>query len=269
MANGDAAAAAGMDVVASTDDRRDGYDEINKTRDYIAQRTSAVQPVNKGGTGATTAASARTNLGINWGNLSGKPSAFPPSSHEHERIFKNGHQLYLTENGTMSHYVGATRIFGWSSEGVMNAGEVPATRLTGTVDRPVSTSGGGRFGAAWGNNITSERRAVWMEADGTLGHTASSERYKKNIQPAPALTDAQFAALQVVTFQWRAAVSAGDHMEVGMIAEHLDALGLEWAVFYDEQGQPEGIHYDRIVLAVIPYVQQLAARVEALEAKEQ
>lgn len=39
MANGDAAAAAGMDVVPGTADRRQGYDEINKTRDYIAGRT--------------------------------------------------------------------------------------------------------------------------------------------------------------------------------------------------------------------------------------
>lgn len=38
MTNGDAAAAAGMDVVDGfTDDYRMGYDEINKTRDYIAR----------------------------------------------------------------------------------------------------------------------------------------------------------------------------------------------------------------------------------------
>lgn len=46
MANGDAAAAKGMDVVAGSADRRLGYDEINKTRDYVAAeidaRTAAV-----------------------------------------------------------------------------------------------------------------------------------------------------------------------------------------------------------------------------------
>lgn len=35
MANGDDAAAAGMDVVPGTDPARDGYDDINQTRDYI------------------------------------------------------------------------------------------------------------------------------------------------------------------------------------------------------------------------------------------
>lgn len=36
MANGDAAAAAGMDVVPGTSDLRQGYSEINKSRDYLA-----------------------------------------------------------------------------------------------------------------------------------------------------------------------------------------------------------------------------------------
>lgn len=37
MANGDDAIAQGMDVVLGTDDRRKGYDEINKSRDYTAR----------------------------------------------------------------------------------------------------------------------------------------------------------------------------------------------------------------------------------------
>lgn len=36
MANGDKAAAVGMDVVPGTADLREGYDEDNKTRDYLA-----------------------------------------------------------------------------------------------------------------------------------------------------------------------------------------------------------------------------------------
>lgn len=40
MAIGDKAKAAGMDVVRGTDDRRDGWIEVNRTRDYIAERQS-------------------------------------------------------------------------------------------------------------------------------------------------------------------------------------------------------------------------------------
>lgn len=82
MANGDAAAAIGFDIVASTDDVREGYSEINKSRDYLAEHITSGQhsaaqitsgifaagrlpviSVAKGGTGATNAADARTNLG--------------------------------------------------------------------------------------------------------------------------------------------------------------------------------------------------------------
>jgi hypothetical protein len=83
MTAGDAAAALGFDIVAATDDVNVGYAEINKSRDYLAeditsgtrsaaQTTSGIFSVDrlpviavaKGGTGATTAAGARTNLGI-------------------------------------------------------------------------------------------------------------------------------------------------------------------------------------------------------------
>ena len=82
MANGDAAAALGFDLVLATDDVREGYSEINKSRDYLAnditsgtrsaaQITSGIfatdrlpiVPIAKGGTNATTAPQALTNLG--------------------------------------------------------------------------------------------------------------------------------------------------------------------------------------------------------------
>lgn len=48
MAVGDDAAAAGYALVAGGDSFRDGDDEINRTRDYIAQLKAQV-PVNKAG----------------------------------------------------------------------------------------------------------------------------------------------------------------------------------------------------------------------------
>ncbi len=83
MTAGDAAAALGFDIVAPTDDVKEGYAEINKSRDYLAEditsgtrsasQTSSgifstdrlpITTILKGGTGATTAEQARTNLGI-------------------------------------------------------------------------------------------------------------------------------------------------------------------------------------------------------------
>lgn len=64
MANGDAAAAVGLDLVADTDPLPMGFDEINKTRDMVANSPYKPVPVAMGGTGATSAAQARSNLAV-------------------------------------------------------------------------------------------------------------------------------------------------------------------------------------------------------------
>lgn len=76
MANGDLAATAGMDTVAGSDDIRQSYDEINKSRDYLARHqldgthpasaiTSGVLPVARGGTGRAAPFSATSPTGPN------------------------------------------------------------------------------------------------------------------------------------------------------------------------------------------------------------
>lgn len=76
MAVGDAANAAGYPLVPDTGEEgkvKWGAREINRTRDFVAQVKGlipTVWPVNKGGTGATTAATARSNLGIKSGTAS-------------------------------------------------------------------------------------------------------------------------------------------------------------------------------------------------------
>ena len=70
---GDAASAAGWPLVPDTGEEgrvRWGAREINRTRDFAAQVRSMIHqtwPVDRGGTGATNKASARTNLGIRSG----------------------------------------------------------------------------------------------------------------------------------------------------------------------------------------------------------
>lgn len=55
-------------------------------------------------------------------------------------------------------------------------------------------------------------------------------------------------------------------LQHGLIAEDLDALGLDWLVDYGEDGQPEGVRYDRIALALLPVIQRQEQRIAAIEA---
>ena len=76
MAVGDDARTAGYPLVpeqGAGGEVHNGYLEINRTRDFVAQVKNlilGVWPVSKGGTGATTSAAAKTNLGIRYGTSS-------------------------------------------------------------------------------------------------------------------------------------------------------------------------------------------------------
>lgn len=73
MAVGDDAVAGGYPIIGTsgiTAQAKQGGVEINRTRDFVAQLKNLILstwPVSRGGTGATTAAGARTNLGISSG----------------------------------------------------------------------------------------------------------------------------------------------------------------------------------------------------------
>lgn len=195
---------------------------------------------------------AMLDFSLAWSAITGKPSTFPPAAHTH------------SADDVTSGTFDADRIPDLPASKI-TSGQLENTRLPTTITRSISTTGSGRFGAAWNNNVSSStRRVVWMTSNGTLGHTDSSRRYKKDIEPWEGLAPEVFAALRVVTFRWRDEVDPSDHIEWGMIAEELAELGLDWAVFLDEQDRPQGIHYDRVVLAVIPQVQRLADQVAAL-----
>lgn len=54
-------------------------------------------------------------------------------------------------------------------------------------------------------------------------------------------------------------------MHFGMIAEDLAAAGLEMLVSRGQDGELEGIQYDRIAPALLPVIKNLQDRIEKLE----
>ncbi|MGO2658431.1 MAG: tail fiber domain-containing protein [Mycetocola reblochoni] len=115
------------------------------------------------------------------------------------------------------------------------------------------------------HSIGSKRRAVYVDpTDGWLGVASSTERRKKDITPAD-LTLASALAVQVVSYRFK-----GDDetvpTEYGVIAEQLQDAGLDDFVIYDNDGLPDGVHYERLALLALSALPELLHRIETLEA---
>lgn len=134
---------------------------------------------------------------------------------------------------------------------------------------------------------------VNVNSAGTLYRVSSSERYKvavdrdwANVAPLEtilALTPATYydrgdAELMADLLHRQVKGRTDDedyerleqHVQMptrslGLIAEDVDALGLTDLVLYGPDGKPEGVHYDRLAVALLPVVQDMARRLAHLE----
>lgn len=259
-----------------------------------------IVPVAKGGTGASDAATARTNLGIT-------PAAIgaAAASHVHDdRYFTESEVTTLLAGKSDTSHTHDGRYYTETEVDSLLAGKAATSHTHASL-----TSGGSqwyyssgawrsanrvytsdsietdqymRAGAAWGYNITGTRRAMWMDATGTFGHTDSSAKGKRGIAAvdgtvsdgAILLTREQLRLMQVVSYQrvqelkrekdepgYRAPV------EIGVVAEQLHDAGLWPFVMYEGRGDdavPIGVHYEILALAAIQLAQFVYDDLEGL-----
>lgn len=248
------AALAGMSLVPGTGLASDIEEYENQTRDYLANGPTYWKPgvklppsrigdgkipIANGGTSADTPAGARTNLGITAANTKSGPTGASNVQADLD---------FLSNNKASNDALNA------AVAGKANQADLDYVQA-GNMKPDV-----------YNRSLTGTRRALWVQDNGVIGYAASTERYKKNIRPHE-VTDEQIAMLTLVSYQWRAAVAEDNRREVGLIAERLVDAGLEWVVFFNEEGTPEGINYEMIGVALLPAVQRLLTRVAALEAR--
>lgn len=245
MAIGDDAANAGMDVLTGTELANTIDTEINKSRDYIAQRTSAITPVAKGGTGAATAAAARANLDV------------------------VGNDQIVIADGTSTIADKIPRYDGVGHIACASPSAANHAASKAYVDnRPtgISASGGTFTGNVFFPNATaasSSYTVAYINGDGRLSRGASSRRYKEAITDAPDLGD-----LWPRLVEYEMIGGDGDR-KIGYIAEELaDTPTLARFVVYDihDPDHPVVDSIDFIALLIAQNA-QLNARVAALEAR--
>ncbi len=107
----------------------------------------------------------------------------------------------------------------------------------------------------------------YINGDGRLSKGASAARFKQDFEPvdnAP-LAEAMFRAT-LLRFHLIAAVEElgdGATLEIGLLADYLETIGLTEFVYRDENGEPLGIQYERLTIPLIAAVQNLDARLKA------
>ena len=126
------------------------------------------------------------------------------------------------------------------------------------------------------NSVASQTANLYINTNNYFQRTTSSRRYKSDIQDV----DYGLKAFELRPRTWvdKSAYEENNNSSEGLtritgfIAEEIDELGLTELVQYNEDGSPEAVNYDRIMVAIVPIlkhqqsiIESLTARIEALE----
>ena len=114
------------------------------------------------------------------------------------------------------------------------------------------------------NQTTSSSANLFINSNGLLFRSTSSERYKKNITDYEKGIEA-IKSLRPVTY--RSIDPEDESTYAGFIAEEVHEAGLAEFVEYNKDGQPDALHYSHMTAILTKALQEAVARIEALEAK--
>lgn len=113
------------------------------------------------------------------------------------------------------------------------------------------------------NNTTASAANLYVSAPGTFFRSTSSIKYKTDVQDATyGLADV--LNLRPVTYKGK---TDGDTVFGGLIAEEVHDSGLTQFVQYAEDGTPDALAYGNMVALAFKAIQELNAKVEALETR--
>lgn len=113
------------------------------------------------------------------------------------------------------------------------------------------------------NNTSGAAPNVWVDAFGYLGRQSSSLRYKKDVVNY----SKGLSAVNLLRPVFYKDKKDDTKQYAGLIAEEVHEAGLHEFVFYNDENQPDALHYSNMVALAFKAIQELNAKVEALEAR--
>ncbi|MBD5834704.1 gp58-like family protein [Lactobacillus delbrueckii] len=124
------------------------------------------------------------------------------------------------------------------------------------------------------NQTTSAGANVFVAPDGALVRSSSARKYKTDIQDAG--NDYGAKLIEFTPQKWIDKAEKKHYEEdpeknkkpdyyYGLIADDLDAAGLDMLVNYGKEGEVEGINYDRLAVALLPVIKSLKDQVASLK----
>jgi hypothetical protein len=113
---------------------------------------------------------------------------------------------------------------------------------------------------------TNTGRAMFVNSGGLYGIGASSRRFKENIVDADIDTDAVLD-IRVRKFNYKKSFDESMPEDIGVIAEELEDLGLIDFIYYDSEGIPDGVAYEKLALALIPVLKKQQAQIDSVVAR--
>ena len=160
--------------------------------------------------------------------------------------------------GTLTGNLNATTIV---TSGILQS----TAGITETGGAGISTTSGNIL-AGGTYNQTNTGRAMFVAANGLYGIGASSRRFKENIVDADIDTNAVLD-IQVRKFNYKKSFDEAMPEDIGVIAEELEDLGLTDFIYYDVDGVPDGVAYEKLALALIPVLKKQQVQIDSVVAR--
>jgi len=114
------------------------------------------------------------------------------------------------------------------------------------------------------NNTTANAANMNIGSNGGITRSTSALKYKQNVRDLPSIDISKF---RPVVYNSKCENDDQSIDYFGFIADEVDSAGIKELVIYGAEGEVEGFQYERLTAVLVKAIQELNAKVTALEAQ--